>query len=74
MVVQEIMETFTFKVKILENQVSQHFHVFFCHLHNVSGSHLLSNLVTTSKIDSVILHFNSSIAYYRKFELLVALV
>ena len=28
---------------------------------NVYGSHLSSNLTTTSKIDSVILHFNCSI-------------
>ena len=75
MVVQEIMETFTFKVRIIENYVSQRFHVSLRpQLTNVSGSHLSSNLITTSKIDSVILHFNCSIAYYRKFELLVALI
>ena len=38
MVVQEIKETFTFKLKIIENEVSQRLHVAFRQvLANVSG-------------------------------------
>ena len=73
-VVKEIMETFAFKVKILENQASISMYSSASYLRDVFGNHLLSKLITTSKMDSVIINFNCAIAYYRKFELLVARV
>ena len=68
------METFAFKVKILENQASISMYSSASYLRDVFGNHLLSKLITTSKMDSVIINFNCAIAYYRKFELLIARV